>query len=80
MDPPFATNPLLTASDFVFRLHIGVFGKQRVVDAHIAKLILDDGDLLSVCGSKNVIQESRFPFDAVSTVTGTRVLPFGLSS
>ena len=34
---------------------------QRVVDAHVAKLVLDDGDLLAVCRGEYVVEQRRLP-------------------
>jgi len=34
---------------------------ERVVDAHLAELILDDGNPLSVVGREDMIQQRRLP-------------------
>ena len=45
--------------DLLFRLLTRVPGDQRVVDADLAKLVLDDGQLLAVLRREQVVEQRR---------------------
>mmetsp|Transcript_24244 Transcript_24244/g.79829 ORF Transcript_24244/g.79829 Transcript_24244/m.79829 type:complete len:290 (-) Transcript_24244:91-960(-) len=47
--------------DLLVRLHLRVLLKQHVIDANVAELILDDGDLLAVLCGEDVVEQGGLP-------------------
>ena len=54
-----ADAPVHHLDDLLIGLHLSVLGEKCVIDAHLTKLVLDDGELLSVRLSEDVVEERR---------------------
>ena len=46
-------------NDLLFSLHTCILGDQRVIDADLSKLVLDDGELLAVVGGEEMVEKRR---------------------